>query len=123
MYNKCCKMVYLNHRVLYTYFPSVYLHASNILAALYCKRKTNMLQMDPYCRHGASKCGKCKYVFKYSCASIENMHTVYKACVIFHTVRDVAFVPVIIIPCSCTMFRCYSINRNQATREVYSISE
>ena len=60
-----------------------------IITALHCQGKTNAHQTAPT-HHGASECGKCKYVFKYSCACIENVHTLYKPD-FSHRIRNVYF--------------------------------
>ena len=56
-----------------------------IITAMHCKGKT---ATDPY-HHGASKCGMCKYVVKFSCACIENIHTAL--CDLSHRIRNVYF--------------------------------
>ena len=70
---------------------------------MHCKGKTSTLATAPY-RHGASKCGKCKYVAKYSCASIENVHT--SLCDVSQRIRDEYFLHSCLLSLSHVHVQC-----------------
>ena len=74
-----------------------------IITAMHCKGKTSTLATAPY-RHGASKCGKCKYVAKYSCASIENVHT--SLCDVSQRIRDEYFLHSCLLSLSHVHVQC-----------------
>ena len=101
LYTFCCSNYYYYIQSLFTnnstvlaplYSVCIFSKCVNfaliIITAMHCKGKRSSLATDPY-RHRASKCGKCKYVVKYSCACIENIHTSLRD--LSHRVRNVYF--------------------------------